>query len=187
MPVKGRLFYFAAVSLLALLTILKDYLVYGGMFLLAILVLKFLRKATSADLVLLLSFYFIFIIAGYLETIHFETAYTGNEKSFLILFDDQINVNGDSLFAYAKALPSKEKLAFRYRIESKNEQQTIKTLLTPGIACRASGNLKRPSPARNPNAFDYKNYLQQKNISWILEANTLSLEFCYHQSDRILR
>ncbi|MBT2636474.1 DNA internalization-related competence protein ComEC/Rec2 [Bacillus sp. ISL-39] len=91
-------------------------------------------------------------------------------------------MDGDLVFAYAKAMPSNEKLAVRYRIKSLAEQQSIQELLIPGMYCQASGSLNSPSPARNPNAFDYKLYLQRNKISWILDVDTLSLETCSQQT-----
>ncbi|MBT2694991.1 DNA internalization-related competence protein ComEC/Rec2 [Bacillus sp. ISL-55] len=184
-PIKGQLFYLAAVSLLGLLTITENKFIYGGLFLLTMILLKKLKKLPASTLVLMAGCYLIFMAAGYSES-HSATILTGTEKNFLILFDDEIKLDGDLLFAYGKALPANEKLVVTYRIKSNTEQQIIQTLLTPEMACAASGILNRPSPARNPNAFDYKDYLQLNDIFWIFEADKLSLETCYQQSDGIL-
>ncbi|MBT2685572.1 DNA internalization-related competence protein ComEC/Rec2 [Bacillus sp. ISL-37] len=184
-PIKGQLFYLAAVSLLGLLTITENKFIYGGLFLLNMILLKKLKKLPASTLVLMAGCYLIFMVAGYSES-HSESILTGNEKNFLILFDDEIKLDGDLLFANGKALPAKEKLVVKYRIKSNTEQQIIQTLLTPGMACAASGVLNRPSPARNPNAFDYKDYLQLNDIFWIFDVDKLSPETCYQQSDGIL-
>lgn len=184
-PIKGQLFYLAAVSLLGLLTITENKVIYGGLFLIIVVLLKKLKKLPASTLVLLVGCYLIFMAAEYSES-HSESTFTGNEKNFLILFDDEIQLDGDLLFAYGKALPTNEKLAVKYRIKSNTEQKIIQTLLTPGMACAASGVLNRPSPARNPNAFDYKDYLQRNDIYWIFDVDKLSLETCYQQSDGIL-
>lgn len=181
-PMKGQLFYLAAVSLLGLLTIAINQLIYGALFLLGMFLLKKLKKLPAPNLMLMAGCYLVFIAAGYFDSVHFATQFTGKEKSFLIFFDDEIQVDGDLLFAYAKAMPSNEKLAVRYRIKSLTEHQSIQELLIPGMYCQASGSLNRPSPARNPNAFDYKQYLQRNQISWILDVDTLSLETCFKQT-----
>lgn len=183
---KGQLFYFAAVSLLGLLTIAENQLIYGGLFLVTMILLKKLKKLQASTLLLTTGCYLIFIAVGLNESVNFKTNFTGSEKNFLFLFDDKIQLDGDSFFAYAKALPSNEKLVVKYRVKSNTERQIIKTLLLPGMACTASGALNSPSPTRNPNAFDYKNYLQRNNISWILDVDKLSLESCYKQSDSIV-
>jgi competence protein ComEC len=184
-PIKGQLFYLAAVSLLGLLTIAENLLIYGGLFLIGMILLKKLKKFPASKLMIMAGCYLIFMASSYSAS-HIETVFTGNEKNILLLFDDDIQVDGDLLFAYAKALPSNEKLVIKYRIKSNTEQQAIQTLLTPGIACAASGVLNRPSTARNPNAFDYKNYLELNNIAWIFDVDKLSLESCYNQSNDIV-
>ena len=184
-PINGQLFFLAAVSLLGLLTITESLLVYGGLFLLGMILLKKLKKLPATTLVLMAGCYLIFMAAGYSDS-HFETIFTGTEKNSLILFDDEIQLDGDLLFAYAKALPSNEKLVVKYRIKSNTELQIIQTLLNPGMACAASGVLDRPSAARNPNAFDYKNYLQRNGITWIFNVDNLSLEKCYKQTDSVI-
>ncbi|MBS8264976.1 DNA internalization-related competence protein ComEC/Rec2 [Mesobacillus boroniphilus] len=185
-PLKGQLFYLAAVSLLGLLTITENELIYGGLFVLGIALLKKLKKLPSSTLVIMAGCYLIFMAVGYSDSDRLETVYTGVEKNFLLLFDDEIHLDGDLLSAYTKAVPSNEKVVVKYKIKSNTEQQLIQTLLTPGMACSASGVLNSPSPARNPNAFDYKNYLQRNKISWILDVDKLSLETCYKQSDSIV-
>lgn len=182
---KGQLFYLAAASLLGLLTITGNQFIYGSIFLLVIFLLKKLKNLPSANLLLLASCYLVFITVGYIDSVLFETEYTGREKSFLILFDDEIQVEGDLLFAYAKSMPANEKLALRYRIKSVSEQQSIQELLIPGMSCQASGSLNSPSPARNPNAFDYQKYLQHNKISWTLDVDTLSLKTCSKQTSTL--
>jgi competence protein ComEC len=182
---KGQLFYLAAASLLGLLTITGNKFVYGSIFLLVIILLKKLKKLSDANLLLMASCYLLFMAGGYIDSVHYETEYTGREKNFLILFDDEIQVEGDLLFAYAQAMPSNEKLAVRYRIKSLTEQQSIQELLTPGMSCQASGSLNSPSPARNPNAFNYKKYLQHNKISWTLDVDTLSLKTCSKQTSTL--
>ena len=182
---KGQLFYLAAVSLLGLLTITGNQFVFASLFLFGMILIKKRKNLPAANLVIMASFYFLFIAAGNFESVQDETVFSGSEKSFLLLFDDEIKVEGDLLFAYAKAMPSNEKLAVRYRIKSITEQQAIQELLLPGMNCLASGSLTLPSPARNPNAFDYKDYLQQNKISWIFNADSLALHTCTKQTSVI--
>lgn len=182
---KGQLFYLAAVSLLGLLTVTGNQFIYGSVFLFVIFMLKKLKNFPGANLLFMASCYLLFMAAGYIDSVQFETEYNGREKSFLILFDEEIQVEGDLLFAYAKAIPSNEKLAIRYKIKSVTEQQSIQELLIPGMSCQASGSLDSPSPARNPNAFDYKQYLQHNKISWTLDVDTLSLKNCSKQTNTL--
>ncbi|MBT2636473.1 hypothetical protein [Bacillus sp. ISL-39] len=83
-PMKGQLFFLAAVSLLGLLTITEKQLVYGAMFLFGMILLKKLKKLPASHLMLMTGCYFLFIAAGYFDSVQFETEFTGREKSFLI-------------------------------------------------------------------------------------------------------
>lgn len=183
---KGQLFYFAAVSLLGVLASKENELVYGGLFLGIMILLKKVKKPSASILMFMAGCYLLFMAAGYLETDYFTTGFTGKEKGFQILFTDGIRVDGDLLLANAEALPSHENIVVQYRIKSKHEKDSIETLLTPGMACAATGVLNSPPPARNPNAFDYKLYLERNRISWILEVDKLSLITCHRQSNSVV-
>lgn len=183
-PIRGQLLYFAAVSLLGLLTIKQNPLLYWALFLLTLFFLKEFKKLHASLLVLMSACYAVFMAAGYFDD--FETVYTGSEKNFLVLFDDEIKVDGDLLYAYSRSLPADEKLIIKYRIKTIAEKEIIQNLLNPGTACSASGILSSPPPATNPNAFDYKKFLERDKISWILEADQLSLATCHKKSQSIL-
>ncbi|WP_226680150.1 DNA internalization-related competence protein ComEC/Rec2 [Sutcliffiella horikoshii] len=45
--------------------------------------------------------------------------------------------------------------------------------LNVGNRCNWTGVLKQPQQASNPHAFDYKNYLYEQKIHWILSLNSL--------------
>ncbi|WP_079509816.1 DNA internalization-related competence protein ComEC/Rec2 [Mesobacillus jeotgali] len=186
LPIKGQLFYFAAVSLLGLLTSKEHPVVYGLLFLLCLTFLQKVKKLQVSFLLLLTGCYMIFTAAGYYESVNFKTVYNGSEKSFVILFEDGIKVEGDLLLAYGKSLPNNEKLFIKYRVKSNHEKNTIQNLLVPGMACTASGTLISPSSATNPNAFDYRKYLERNEISWLLEVGQLTLNTCHKRSENIL-
>ncbi|MDQ0414434.1 DNA internalization-related competence protein ComEC/Rec2 [Mesobacillus stamsii] len=177
--IRGRLVYFAAVSLMGLLTMKENALIYGTVFLLAIFWLHKRKKFPESLLVLLTGCFALFMAAGYFDEV--DTVYNGSEKHFLILFDDEMNIDGDTLSAYSTSKPANEKILIKYRIKTIAEKELIQNHLTPGTACSVSGTLSSPSPATNPNAFDYKRFLERKKISWILEADQLSLETCQHK------
>ncbi len=56
----------------------------------------------------------------------------------------------------------------------KLEEETVQIReLTLGDSCNWSGVLKQPQQASNLHAFDYKNYLYEQKIHWILTLNSL--------------
>lgn len=184
--IKGQLFYFAVFSLLGLLTVLENYVLYGGLFLLAIIFLNWIKKFSAAMLILLVICFVIYIAAGFFEKGNMITYLSGDEKDFLIFFDNEIKMDGNLLFAYAKLYPSQEKVAVRYRIKTEDEKQSLNKQLFPGTACQASGSLEIPPEARNPHAFDYRNYLNRNQIYWVVDVERLPAEHCINTSSGML-
>lgn len=76
---------------------------------------------------------------------------------------------------------NKEKLTYRYTIETTEQKEALKKL-KPGDQCVFNGELRTPKGPTMPNAFDYKQYLHDQHIHWqfIIEK----IEKC-HSPDRI--
>lgn len=181
LSLKGQLFYTAASSLLGLLSMLENLYLYGGAFILAILLLHRFKGLSNKLLALLIMIFFIFMGAGYLEEHHNISHFSGKEKEFVILFDGEVKMDGDLLLAYGTAYPAKEKVSVRYRFKTAEEKNSFKNRLFSGYACKAGGTLELPQEARNPNAFDYKNYLYHKEIFWTIDIDYLPFEQCTDQ------
>ena len=62
-----------------------------------------------------------------------------------------------------------------YRIKSEEEKKRLNHYLSPGLIFKVNGKLEEPSVSTNENGFNYKNYLQQKHIYWILKPEKLSI------------
>ncbi|HWO97947.1 MAG TPA: DNA internalization-related competence protein ComEC/Rec2 [Bacillus sp. (in: firmicutes)] len=85
------------------------------------------------------------------------------------------DINGQTL-SFKFHLPE-ETVIVRYTIsaiEKKNELKQLKI----GFSCRFTGQLIEPETARNEGAFNYKRYLYQQRIHWIVQASDLSVEQC---------
>ncbi|RSD24143.1 DNA internalization-related competence protein ComEC/Rec2 [Mesobacillus subterraneus] len=184
--IRGKLIYFAAISVLALLSVFESNLLYGGLTFLAILFLSKQGKFRKSGLVILTACYLLFLFIGSKENEKLETHFNGTETQFFIYFHDEIKTDGDSLTATAKLLPAGEKVAIRHRIRTLKDSKSIETLVTPGAACKATGTLDIPPTARNPNAFDYKSYLQKNKITWIFNVDHIDLETCRKQTGSLI-
>ncbi|MFB5283793.1 DNA internalization-related competence protein ComEC/Rec2 [Peribacillus sp. Hz7] len=119
----------------------------------------------------------VFYMAAYLSDVYHQTGYTGEESSFEITFSTQPSVDGNLLKA-AVTTSTKEILQLRYTIPSEMEKKAIETNLQIGLICPATGSLLEPEKNRNENSFNYKRYLQQQHIYWILEANSIVWADC---------
>lgn len=119
----------------------------------------------------------VFYMAAYLSDVYHQTGYTGEESSFEITFSTQPSVDGNLLKAAVKT-STKEILQLRYTVPSEMEKKAIETNLQIGLICPATGALLEPEQNRNENSFNYKRYLQQQHIYWILKANSIVWADC---------
>lgn len=67
------------------------------------------------------------------------------------------------------ALPKKERVVVRIKLAAEEEQQLV-AIWGRGDRLSVSGDLELPAEARNFGAFDYRDYLRQKRIHWVLRA-----------------
>lgn len=184
--IKGKFVYFAMISMLGLLTVFENPVIYGGVFLLAVLMVQKFKRYPIQFIHLLLVGYLIFLVVGFVEKQNAVSHYEGNEAVLTIVFKDRINVDGDHLSAIGETFPTKERVAVRYYIKSEEEKQLIKNQVSPGTSCKAAGKLELPEGSRNPNAFDYKEYLYHNGVYWIFTIKTVELESCFSFSDDLM-
>ncbi|RSK27914.1 DNA internalization-related competence protein ComEC/Rec2 [Bacillus sp. HMF5848] len=79
---------------------------------------------------------------------------------------------------------TKEKLMYRFYTQSENEHESIKKLVSTGNICEFKGSLKPPSNSRNPNSFNYREYLYHQSIYWEFIGTSLPSS-CYPSSHNI--
>ncbi|OWR29451.1 competence protein ComEC [Saccharibacillus sp. O23] len=80
--------------------------------------------------------------------------------------DDQKGRNADDSLT---ALPKKERVVVRIKLAAE-EEQPLAAAWGRGDRLSVVGDLELPSEARNFGAFDYRDYLRQKRIHWVLRA-----------------
>ncbi|NLP51316.1 DNA internalization-related competence protein ComEC/Rec2 [Bacillus sp. RO1] len=93
-----------------------------------------------------------------------ETEFQGTVHSPLI-------IDGNKAIFQMKSILN-EVVMIEYYLKSEEESFQLRDLAV-GDKCIWSGILKLPQPARNPHAFNYKKYLYEQKIHWILSLNTL--------------
>jgi len=92
------------------------------------------------------------------------------------------DINGNKLSVIVKST-TKEKLLLVHYIETEIEKQEFSDEVRVGLVCTFDGLLRAPQISRNPNAFNYKQYLYTQKIHWIYEVNEISLQECYPQEN----
>lgn len=127
----------------------------------------------------------LFYAVAYVSDIRHETIYTGEEKSFLIIFNQQPNIDGNLLKAKV-ITKQKENLQLRYKISTEAEKNNLVSQIPVGLICPVKGSLIVPEASRNENSFNYQQYLKQQHIHWILKVEDISWSHCSNTSFSIV-
>ncbi|MCU9613942.1 DNA internalization-related competence protein ComEC/Rec2 [Caldibacillus lycopersici] len=90
------------------------------------------------------------------ETIRFieYPVFDGNKMSA------NVNING-------------RKIAVSYWLNSKTEKDHLRTISYPGVICSVNGNYEIPSQQRNPNAFNYRQFLLTEKIYYTMTIHEM--------------
>ena len=131
-----------------------------------------LRKVLLYDFI----YYLIFIIAVlYFILINVfvkhESRYLGNEN-IIIGIITSYNIDGNLLSIDLKA---SENLKISYYINNKDEKEYLNNNLKLGIKINVYGKLNKPINNVLPNTFNYKKYLENKEIYWLCNAEKIEI------------
>ncbi|WP_158318834.1 DNA internalization-related competence protein ComEC/Rec2 [Robertmurraya kyonggiensis] len=174
---KGNWIFICLAALLGVLFALEGKWIFLGLAILLFLFLRLVRKF-SAKMMLITVFIFILFLGRTELTERLEqTLFTGEEKAFFILFEEPPKIDGNYFTTYGKDEGTKETFVLQYRLSTIEEKEAFEQI-SVGTVCKVKGNLAQPEPSRNPNAFDYKEYLRHEHISWILEVENINLNQC---------
>ena len=118
-----------------------------------------------------LAFCFILYSLFVYYFINFNSYYNGFEKSLQGTVNSY-NINGDKLTIYLKV---KEIVIVNYYFKSLNEKTYFEDNLKLGDLISVVGELEEPERNRVFNGFDYKKYLYNKHIFYLMNANNISI------------
>ena len=118
-----------------------------------------------------LAFCFILYSLFVYYFINFNSYYNGFEKSLQGTVNSY-NINGDKLTIYLKV---KEIVIVNYYFKSLNEKTYFEDNLKLGDLISVAGELEEPERNRVFNGFDYKKYLYNKHIFYLMNANNISI------------
>ncbi|WP_175990976.1 DNA internalization-related competence protein ComEC/Rec2 [Bacillus sp. Marseille-Q1617] len=143
---------------------------YWGAFFLALLVPMLIFRKSSLSLWLSCSFIFLsaFMVSNHQETIRITTL-SPHTSIHNVTIDSIPLIDGNSLRGSGQL--NGERIVFRYRIPSENQVEPAETL-KPGLTCSISGKLEEPLQNSNPNQFNYKRYLYERGIHWVLQVDS---------------
>lgn len=171
---RGRLVFLAISGFLAVASSLNSHFIFK--LLLALWMIRLLRLGHK-ELVLgsfILIGLFSLLAVG--KDLGNKSEIRPDQGDFLLIVDqDSIDIDGDSLRFQARETESNEDLVISYRIGSEAEKNKF---IQEGLGkqVRVTGTLESPNPAKNFDQFDYRAYLYRKGIHWLLRADRLDDE-----------
>ena len=182
---KGKWVYFTMATLLGIITSFVS-----GLFLLAQILLMIgiyrQKKLSRKHLLAAGIMFIIFFLRSELAESMNNTSLSENETAFLVTLEGNLKVDGDKFSAEGKELKSKEKIIISYRMKTDKEKTTFLAQIRTGLVCSVKGSLEEPPGPTNPNAFNYKKYLGQNQIYWLLKADQFSPSKCQPQKKTLL-
>ena len=97
-----------------------------------------------------------------------ESIYKDNQTTFNSIVE-KYSIDQDKLTIYLK---DKETLIGYYYFKDKKEQKYFKNNIELGDRLLVEGSLNKPSINKTDNLFNYKNYLYNKNVFYLLNIST---------------
>lgn len=98
------------------------------------------------------------------------TSIPNNTEQFIGVVDSIPSIDGNKMRFIFKV--NNEKLQVSYTIQTE-EQQHAMSEVKPGMFLQINGMLDKAKSSTNDNAFDYREYLKQQHIHYVLKANSL--------------
>jgi competence protein ComEC len=170
--IQGYMLLLLAVSTLSgTLVALQSY--WSAFFIASLFLMLLVRKSS---ILVWISCIIVFVAACLLadlqETNRISTL-TSRTPIHLLTIDSIPTIDGNSVRGFGEL--NNEKIIFQYRIPSEELIERTETLM-PGLTCKIHGNLVEPTKNSNPNLFNYKRYLYEQDVHWILQVD--SFEDC---------
>ncbi|WP_442595056.1 DNA internalization-related competence protein ComEC/Rec2 [Neobacillus sp. D3-1R] len=182
---KTKLIFVAVSSLFGLMSAFEG-IASTIIFLLLLFGLWVIKKINPKFIVILLLFYTLYFMIGYFTISTSHSTLSPLQTQFFIQFTDEINIDGDRFKAIVVNVEKKEKLVLTYKIPTQIVKKELENKLLIENICPVTGNLQTPAVPRNQNAFNYKDYLMQKQIYWELQITNWDFSNCKQSSYSLL-
>jgi competence protein ComEC len=166
----GRYVYFAIAAILGILTALVFLLPFFSLIIIYLVFLFKNKHYTKQQLGFIFCVFLSFLFVGKMSELNNATTIPESTSTFYLEYKENTKIDGDLLQVIARDKRFNEKLLVRYKIKSEAEKKYLEATSFYGHVCKVSGILSKPSMAKNPNAFDYREYLSRKQTFWVLET-----------------
>ncbi len=106
-----------------------------------------------------------------------------DDSSFIITFLESADIDGDRWRTVGRDKQTKEKLIVSYKMNTEKEKNFLESERVIGKTCMLQGSLSLPASQRNENGFDYRQFLKNDSIYWLLATQDLNLTNCKEESN----
>lgn len=174
----GKYFYFSIAALFGVLTSLFPFLPVLFLTIIYLFLLYKYKMYSSYQLIIVFGIFFLFFLTSEHTIANNKSKLSESTSTFHLEYTENTKVDGDLLQVTALDRKNKEKLLIRYKIKTEEEKNALKNTNFYGRLCQVTGQMKDPSIAKNPNAFNYRNYLTSKQVYMIVELKNHPLSKC---------
>ncbi|HEO8418575.1 DNA internalization-related competence protein ComEC/Rec2 [Niallia sp. FSL W8-0635] len=178
-----RLLYFAVSAFLGILCSYHQHIFFYLLFVLFIGWLFLTKKVTLGLSGILLCAFLLFLVRGGYDSQVNHSRIKEDASSFIITFLEPADIDGDRWRTVGKEKQTKEKLLVSYKIKTEKEKAFLEEARVIGKTCMLQGSLSLPSSQRNENGFNYRKYLENQSIFWLLSIEDIQLTHCKKESD----
>jgi competence protein ComEC len=174
----GKCLYFAIAALFAILSMLLQFLSFFVLTLIYIYFLYKYKRFTKVQLIAIVTIVLLFLLIGEQAAKKNTSIIPETAASFRLEFIQDPKIDGDLLQILALETRYNEKLLIRYQIKSEEEKTVLENTSFYNCLCLVSGTMEKPKIAKNPNGFNYQEFLEAKQIYWIVDTEKNPLQTC---------
>ncbi|WP_400242548.1 DNA internalization-related competence protein ComEC/Rec2 [Niallia sp. JL1B1071] len=178
-----RFLYFAISACLGILCSYVQSLFFYLLFILFIVWLFLANKITLGLSGFLLSFFLLFLVRGSYDYQGNHSKIKEDASSFTITFIEPAAIDGDRWRTVGREKQTKEKLLVSYKIDTEKEKVFLEPEQVIGKTCTIQGSLSLPTLQRNENGFNYRQFLKNNSIYWLLWIEDLNLTNCKKENN----
>ncbi|GHH97065.1 DNA internalization-related competence protein ComEC/Rec2 [Neobacillus kokaensis] len=182
----GKYLYFALAALLGVLAALLKFIPFLLLSILYYYVLYKYKRFTKIQIVISIFISMIYLVLGYMAVLQNKTTLLPSTPTFTLEYTQLPKIDGDLFQIEALETTYNEKLLIRYQIKSELEKENLKQQNFFQLVCLVSGTMSEPKLAKNPNGFDYREYLATRKIFWIVEIQGNPLQGCTPMKSSLL-
>jgi competence protein ComEC len=175
---KGQCIFFCISGLFGIISAIEGIWVIS-LFLLYLFILGILKRTQSKWLIFNSIIYISYFLIGDYTVMNNKTDLLPQTRELMVQFSDEVKINGDRLRAVVKDTKTKEKLLLTYKIPSDVEKKRLQENSLLKYTCPIQGKLVVPNTARNENAFNYREFLEQKHVFWELQVTEWRIGNCW--------